>query len=422
MTNQAIGWMSQQQSLTPDKPFYMYYATGATHAPHHAPKEYIDKYKGKFSQGWDKLREETLERQKKLGIVPQNTALAPKPADIKDWDKLTADEKRLFERQMEVFAGFAEHTDHEVGRLVAALEEMGELDNTLFFYVVGDNGASAEGGVIGMYNESTYFNGVPETLDMQLSRINDLGSDKAYNHFAAGWAVAGNTPFTWTKQVASNFGGTRNGMVVHWPQGIKAKNEIRNQFHHVVDVVPTIYEAAGIPAPRMVNGIAQRPIEGVSMIYSFDNATAPDMRKTQYFEIVGNRGVYHDGWFAGTIHKAPWEANPRRKLTEDEWELYHVAEDFSLSANLAAKNPEKLEELKKLFIKEAIAYNVLPIDDRSIERFDSKIAGRPDLMNGRKKLTLYPGATRIMENAFINLKNTSYTITADVEITGANQG
>jgi arylsulfatase A-like enzyme len=422
MTNQAIGWMSQQQSLTPDKPFYMYYATGATHAPHHAPKEYIEKYKGKFSQGWDKLREETLERQKKLGIVPQNTALAPKPADIKDWDKLTADEKRLFERQMEVFAGFAEHTDHEVGRLVAALEELGELDNTLFFYVVGDNGASAEGGVIGMYNESTYFNGVPETLDMQLSRINDLGSDKAYNHFAAGWAVAGNTPFTWTKQVASNFGGTRNGMVVHWPQGIKAKNEIRNQFHHVVDVAPTIYEAAGIPAPRMVNGIAQRPIEGVSMIYSFDNATAPDTRKTQYFEIVGNRGVYHDGWFAGTIHKAPWEVNPRRKLTEDDWELYHVAEDFSMSANLAAKNPEKLEELKKLFIKEAIAYNVLPIDDRSIERFDSKVAGRPDLMNGRKKLTLYPGATRIMENAFINLKNTSYTITADVEITGANQG
>lgn len=422
MTNQAIGWMSQQQSLTPDKPFYMYFATGATHAPHHAPKEYIDKYKGKFSQGWDKLREETLERQKKLGIVPQNTALAPKPQAIKDWDKLTGDEKRLFERQMEVFAGFAEHTDYEVGRLVSALEKIGELDNTLFFYIVGDNGSSAEGGMIGMYNESTYFNGVPETLDMQLSRINDLGSDKAYNHFAAGWAVAGNTPFTWTKQVASNFGGTRNGMVVHWPQGIKAKNEIRNQFHHVVDVAPTIYEAAGIPAPRMVNGITQRPMEGVSMIYSFDNATAPDMRKTQYFEIAGNRGVYHDGWFAGTIHKAPWEANPRRKLTEDDWELYHVAEDFSMSANLAAKNPEKLKELKKLFIKEAIAHYVLPIDDRTIERFDSKIAGRPDLMNGRKKLTLYPGATRIMENAFINLKNTSYTITADVEITGANQG
>lgn len=422
MTNQAINWMSQQQSLTPEKPFYMYFATGATHAPHHAPTAFIDKYKGKFSQGWDKLREETLERQKKLGIVPQNTQLAPKPAAIKDWDKLSPDEKRLFERQMEVFAGFAEHTDYEVGRLVAALEEMGELENTLFFYVVGDNGSSAEGGMIGMYNESTYFNGVPETLDMQLSRMKDLGSDKTYNHFAAGWAVAGNTPFTWTKQVASNFGGTRNGMVVHWPKGIKAKNEIRSQFHHVIDVAPTIYEAAGVPAPRMVNGVAQRPMEGVSMLYSFDQPTAPEKRKTQYFEIAGNRGIYHDGWFAGTIHKAPWEDKPRHKLSEDVWELYQVSEDFAMTNNLSAKNPEKLEELKKIFLQEAKAHYVLPIDDRTIERFDSKIAGRPDLMNGRKKLVLYPGATRLMENAFINMKNTSYSVTADVEVIGAGQG
>lgn len=416
MTDQALAWINTQQSLTPDKPFFVYFATGATHAPHHAPKEYIDKYKGKFAQGWDKVREETLERQKKLGIVPENTDLAPKPADIKDWDQLTAEEKHLFERQMEIFAGFAEHTDYEVGRLIAALEERGELDNTLIFYIVGDNGSSAEGGMIGMYNENTYFNGIQETLEMQLDRIDELGSEHTYNHFAAGWAVAGNTPFTWTKQVASNFGGTRNGMVISWPEGITAQGEVRSQFHHVIDVAPTVFEAAGVPAPRMVNGIEQRPMEGISMAYSFDNMTAPDARKTQYFEMIGNRAIYHDGWFAGTIHKAPWEASPRRPLTEDIWELYNVNEDFSQAHDLAAENPGKLEELKKLFLDEAIKYNVLPIDDRSIERLDPAIAGRPDLMNGRTKLTLYEGATGIPENAFINVKNTSLSLTADVEV------
>ncbi len=416
MTDQAIGWMNTQQSLTPEKPFYMYFATGATHAPHHAPKEYVEKYKGKFSQGWDKVREETLARQKALGVVPQNTVLARKPTDIKDWDNLSADEKRLFEKQMEVFAGFAEHTDHEVGRLVAALDQRGELENTLFFYIVGDNGSSAEGGMIGMFNENTYFNGVKETLDMQLKVIDELGSEKAYNHFAAGWAVAGNTPFTWTKQVASNFGGTRNGMVLHWPAGIKTKNEVRSQFHHVIDVAPTIYASAGVPSPKMVNGIEQRPIEGVSMNYSFDNPTAADTRKTQYFEMIGNRAIYHDGWMAGTLHKAPWEAAPRRALQEDVWELYHVDEDFSLANNLAEKNPAKLAELKKKFMDEGLKYNVFPIDDRSIERFNPVIAGRPDLMNGKTKLTLYEGATGIPENAFINVKNTSLSITAEVDV------
>lgn len=422
MTNQAIAWMQTEKSLTPEKPFYMYFATGATHAPHHAPKEYIDKYKGKFHQGWDKLREETLERQKKMGIVPQNTALAPKPADIKDWDKLTPEEQRLFERQMEVFAGFGEHTDHEVGRLIDALTDLGEMDNTLIFYIVGDNGSSAEGGMIGMYNESTYFNGVAETLEMQLAKIDELGSDKTYNHFAAGWAVAGNTPFTWTKQVASNFGGTRNGMVIHWPNGIKAKNEIRSQFHHVIDVAPTIYDCAGLPAPHMVNGIEQRPIEGVSMKYSFDNPNAPDARKTQYFEIAGNRGIYHDGWFAGTVHRAPWEAVPKRGLADDIWELYNVQEDFSMSKNLVSSNAAKLDELKKLFMSEGERYYVLPIDDRGIERFDARTAGRPDLMGGRKSLTLYQGMTRIMENAFINTKNISYKVKADVDISANNTG
>jgi arylsulfatase len=416
MTNQALAWMNTQQSLTPDKPFYLYFATGATHAPHHAPKEYIEKYKGKFSQGWDKLREETLERQKKLGVVPANTKLAPKPDAIKDWDKLTPEEKRLFERQMEVFAGFAEHTDHEIGRLISALEERGELDNTLIFYIVGDNGASAEGGMIGVYNENTYFNGIQETLEMQMNKIDELGTEHTYNHFAAGWAIAGNTPFTWAKQVASNFGGTRNGMVVHWPAGIKSKNEVRSQFHHVIDVAPTIYEAVRIPAPGMVYGIPQRPIEGVSMAYSFDNAQAPDARKTQYFEMIGNRAIYSDGWYAGTIHKAPWEPKPRHPLNEDVWELYNINDDFSQSENLAVKNPAKLEEMKKLFMEEAVKYNVLPIDDRSIERLDPSIAGRPDLMNGRTSLTLYEGAKGIPENAFINVKNTSLTITADIEV------
>jgi arylsulfatase A-like enzyme len=416
MTDQAIGWMNTQQSLTPDKPFYMYFATGATHAPHHAPKEFIDKYKGKFSQGWDKVREETLARQKALGVVPQNTMLAPKPADIKDWGQLNSDEKRLFEKQMEVFAGFGEHTDQQVGRLVDALERRGELDNTVFIYVVGDNGSSAEGGMFGTFNENTYFNGVQESIDMQLKLIDELGSEHAYNHFAAGWAVAGNTPFTWTKQVASNFGGTRNGMVMHWPEGIKSKGEVRSQFHHVIDVAPTIYEAAGVPAPKMVNGIQQRPMEGVSMAYSFDNATAPDARTTQYFEMIGNRAIYHDGWFAATIHKAPWEAQPRRPLAEDVWDLYNVNEDFSLANNIADANPAKVDEMKKKFMDEAAKYNVLPIDDRSIERLDPAIAGRPDLMNGRTKLTLYEGAKGIPENAFINVKNTSLTITAEVDV------
>jgi arylsulfatase len=323
---------------------------------------------------------------------------------------------------MEVFAGFASHTDHEVGRLVDALTAMGQLDNTLIIYQVGDNGSSAEGGMIGMYNEMTYFNGVLETMDMQMAHYDELGGPECFNHFAAGWAVAGNTPFTWTKQVASNFGGTRNGLVMHWPNGIKAKGEVRDQFHHVIDIAPTVFEAAKVPAPRMVNGVEQRPIEGVSMAYSFDDAKAADKRKTQYFEIAGNRGIYHDGWFAGTVHKAPWEGAPRHVLTEDVWELYNVDDDFSMSNDLAAKNATKLKELQDLFTKEAIAHQVLPIDDRTIERFDAKVAGRPDLMDGRKSLTVFPGMVYIPENAFINVKNASVDITAVVEVGAKTSG
>ncbi|MEO8324756.1 MAG: arylsulfatase [Nitrospirota bacterium] len=422
MTNQAIIWIRTQQALTPDKPFYAYFATGATHAPHHVPKDWIAKFKGKFDAGWDTYREETLARQIKLGLVPAGTKLAPKPKDIKDWDTLSADEKKLFSRQMEVFAAFAAHTDHEIGRLEKAIEDLGEKDNTLFLYIVGDNGSSAEGGMAGMFNELTYFNGVHETVADMLKNIDRWGGPETFPHMAAGWAVAGNTPFMWTKQVASNYGGTRNPVVIQWPKGIKAKGEIRSQWHHIVDIAPTVMEAAGLPFPKKVNGTIQKPFEGVSMVYTFDDPDAKSRHTTQYFEIIGNRAIYHEGWLAGTVHKAPWEAAPRVPLAQDKWELYDTTKDFSLTNDLAARNPEKLKEMQELFMKEAVKYNVLPIDDRSIERFDPKIAGRPDLMGDRTSLTLYEGMTGIMENAFINVKNRSLTITANIEVpqNGAN--
>ena len=416
MTNQAIGWMRYQKALTPAKPFFIYFAPGATHAPHHVPKDWIAKYKGKFDQGWDKMREETLARQIKLGVVPPGTPLAPKPEAIKDWDKLSADEKKLFSRQMEIYAAFGEYADTEIGRLVQAIGDMGQLDNTLVFYIVGDNGTSAEGGMSGMFNEYTYFNGVQETVQDVLKHYDALGGPMTYAHMAAGWAVAGDTPFTWTKQVASNFGGTRNGMVVHWPKGIQAKGEVRSQFHHVIDIAPTVLEAANIPEPKSVNGTVQEPIEGVSMAYSFADAKADSHHKTQYFEIYGNRAVYHDGWFAGTIHKAPWEAKPRAKLLDDKWELYDTRKDFSLAQDLSAQNPQKLKEMQDLFIQEAIKNRVLPIDDSVFERVIAKLAGRPDLMDGRTSLTVYPGMKGMSENVFINIKNSSHTITAELDI------
>jgi arylsulfatase A-like enzyme len=414
MTNQAISWIKSQQALTPSKPFYTYFATGATHAPHHVPKDWIAKFKGKFDGGWDKYREETLARQKSLGIIPADAKLAPKPEAIKDWDKLTPDERRLFARQMEVFAAFAAHTDYEIGRVVKAIEDIGAADNTLYFYLVGDNGASAEGGMVGMMNEMTYFNGVQETVADQMKLFDKWGGPETFPHMAAGWAVAGNTPFMWTKQVASNFGGTRNPLVVSWPKGIKARGEQRSQFHHVVDIAPTVLEAAKIPEPKKVNGVVQTPIEGVSMLYSFDDVKAKGRHLTQYFEIAGNRAIYHDGWFAGTVHKAPWEATPRHPLTEDVWELYNVDKDFSQVDNLAATQPAKLKELQAVFMKDAKRYRVLPIDDRTIERFDSKVAGRPDIMGDRKSLTVYEGMKGMTENAFINIKNTSFTVAADI--------
>ena len=422
MTDQAIKWMQSVKSLTPDKPFFLYFAPGATHAPHHVPKPWIAKYQGQFDQGWDRLREETLARQIKLGVVPAGTQLAPKPAAIKDWDKLGADEKKLFARQMEVYAGFGEYADTEIGRLVDAIGDIGQLDNTLVFYIVGDNGASAEGGMNGMFNEMTYFNGVPETVASVLKHYDELGGPNTYSHCAAGWAIAGDTPFSWTKQVCSNYGGTRNGMVVHWPKSIKAKGEIRSQWHHVVDIAPTILEAAGLPEPTTVDGVPQVPIEGTSMLYSFNDAKAKDTHLTQYFEIIGNRAIYHDGWLAGTVHKAPWEPKPRAALADDTWELYNTQADFSLANDLAKQDPAKLKEMQELFLKEAEKYSVLPIDDRSLERFNAALVGRPDLMAGRASLTVYDGMRGMSENVFINTKNRSHTVTAEVNIPkgGAN--
>lgn len=419
MTDKAINWVSAQKSLTPDKPFYMYFAPGATHAPHHAPKDWIERYKGKFSGGWDKLREETFERQKKLGVIPANTKLTPRPREIPAWDDMNAEQKRLFERQMETFAGFAEHTDNEVGRLVAQLEKIGALDNTLFFYIVGDNGSSAEGGPEGTYNEMMALNGIIGKADQMMSHIDEWGGPTTFPHFAIGWAWAGDTPFQWTKQIASHFGGTRNGMVLHWPKGIKAKGEIRSQFHHVIDVAPTALEAAKIPQPKTVNGVVQRPMDGISMLYSADNAKAPDRRTTQYFEMFGNRGIYHQGWVACTRHSIPWLLVANPPLKDDVWELYNVAEDFSEADNLAAQNPAKLKELQAVFMKEAERNHVLPIDDRRSERFNPAIAGRPDLLGGRKSLTVYPGMTGMMENAFINVKGVHHTIEAEVDLKDA---
>jgi len=422
MTNNAISWVRFQQALTPDKPFFMYFATGACHAPHHAPKEWIDKYKGKFDEGWDKLREETLAKQKQLGLVPQNVKLAPKPTDIKDWDKLSVDEKKLFARQMEVYAGFAEHTDHEVGRLVSAIEDLGEMDNTLFLYVVGDNGASAEGQMLGMYNEMTYFNGVPETVPDMMKHIDEWGGPSTYPHYAAGWAVALDAPFAWTKQVASDFGGTRNAMVAHWPAGIKAKGEIRSQFTHAIDIAPTVFEVCHVPAPTTVNGIKQDPIEGTSFLYSFDDAGAKEKHTTQYFEMFGNRAIYKDGWYARTIHRAAWNSKPYTSLTGDKWELYNSNEDFSLSTDVASQNTDKLKELQALFMSEAEKYHVLPIDDRLLIRTDAKAVGRPDVMGERTSITYGEGMKGMAVDIFINTRNTSYTMTADVEVAANGNG
>ncbi len=416
MADHAINWIRTQNAMAPNKPFFAYYTTGTAHAPHHAPKDWIAKFKGQFDQGWDKVREETLERQKKMGIAPENTVLTPRPKEIPAWDSLTPAQKKLYAHMMEVYAAALAHCDHEIGRVIDAVKETGELDNTLIIFIQGDNGASAEGTLQGLSNEvGVAANGVVESEAYLTSVMDQLGGPTTYNHYPVGWAHAMCTPFQWTKQVASHFGGTRNGLVISWPERIKAKGEIRSQFHHVIDIVPTICEATGIPFPDVMNGVGQKPVEGVSMVYAFDKADAPSAHTTQYFEMLANRAVYHDGWVACTTPmRLPWMAGTESSPDDFKWELYHVAEDFSESKDLAAENPAKLKELQAVFDTEAKKYDVYPLDASFIARVDPAI--RPSLTRGRTEFTYYPGMIRIPEGTTPNVKNTSYSMTAEVEI------
>ena len=334
-----------------------------------------------FDDGWDALRERTLAKQKELGVIPPEAELTERPDEIPAWDDMPDDLKPVLARQMEVYAGFLEHTDHHIGRLLDALGELAILENTLVYYIIGDNGASAEGSPTGCFNELVVLNGAfgLETTEFMVSKIDDFGTPEAYNHYAVGWAHAMDTPYQWTKQIASHWGGTRNGTIVHWPNGIKAKGEIRSQFHHVIDVAPTVLEAAGLPAPLSVNGVQQRPLEGVSMAYTFDDAEAADRHTTQYFEMFCNRGIYHEGWTAVTRHSIPWVGTEMPAFDDDVWELYGP-DDWTQAYDLADDNPEKLRELQRQFIIEAGKYNVLPLDDRRYERFNAEMAGRPQLV------------------------------------------
>ncbi len=420
MANKAISWIRQQNSLAPDKPFFAYYAPGLTHAPHHAPEEWIARFKGQFDQGWDKLREETFARQQKAGVVPAGTKLTARPKEIPAWDSLTADQKRLYARMMEVYAASLSYVDYNIGRVIEAVRETGELDNTLIIYQMGDNGASGEGTLNGLANEvGVAANGVDESVPYLLSVMDELGGPTTYNHYPVGWAHAMDTPFQWTKQVASHFGGTRNGLVVSWPKRIKQTGQVRSQFSSVIDITPTILEAAGVTAPTMINGVKQTPIEGFSLVYSFDDAKAATHHKSQYFELMANRGIYEDGWMANTAPlKLPWAKvaldAPTPNPDDFQWELYHIAEDFSQSNNLAAQNPAKLKELQGAFEREAKKYNVYPLDSSLAERADVRL--RPSLTRGRNTFTYYPGTIRVPEGAAPDTKNKSYSVSADVDI------
>jgi arylsulfatase A-like enzyme len=417
MTDRAIGWIRQQKVLMADKPFFAYFAPGATHAPHHVPSEWSDRYKGRFDDGWDRLRERTLARQKELGVVPADAELTARPAEIPAWEDMPEPLKPVLARQMEVYAGFLEHTDHHVGRLIDALADLGVLDDTLIYYMIGDNGASAEGTINGSFNELLMLNGVSslETAEFMAARIDKFGTPEAYNHYAVGWAHAMDAPYQWTKQVASHWGGTRNGTIVHWPQGIQARGELRSQFHHVIDIAATVLEVADLPHPTMVNGVQQMPLHGVSMVYSFDDANAPERRETQYFEMFCNRGIYHQGWTAVTRHSTPWVAVAELPTFDDDvWELYGP-DDWTQAHDIATDNPEKLHELQRLFLLEASRNNVFPLDDRRVERFNPDMAGRPQLIHGRSQL-LFGGMGRLSENSVVGIKNRSHALTAQVVV------
>ncbi len=417
MTDHAIDWVRQQKALMPDKPFFVYWAPGATHAPHHVPEEWSGKYKGRFDDGWDAQRERTFARQKEIGVIPDDAELTARHQQIPGWDETPDDLKPILARQMEVYAGFLEHTDHHLGRLIDAVDDLGVLDNTLIYYVIGDNGASGEGTLNGTFNELMSLNGALdiETTELMASRIDAFGSPAAFNHYAVGWAHAMDTPYQWTKQVASHWGGTRNGTIVHWPAGFHAQGEVRSQFHHVIDIAATVLDVAALPEPQEVNGVAQMPLHGVSMRYSFDDPGADDERRTQYFEMFVNRGIYHEGWTACTRHSTPWTLgeNPP-DIADDVWELYGP-DDWTQANNIAAGNPEKLAELQRLFMIEGTRFNVFPLDDRRAERFNSDLAGRPTLIQGQSQL-LFRGMKRISESSVLNIKNKSHAVTAEIVV------
>jgi arylsulfatase len=416
LADHAIGWVRQQQALTPDRPFFLYFAPGATHAPHHVPKEWADRYKGRFDAGWDVLRSETFERQKQLGVIPADCELTARHEEIPGWDAMDEQLKPVLARQMEVYAGFLAYADHHTGRLIDAIEALGLLEDTLVYFIIGDNGASAEGSLQGTLNELTIAEapGV-ETPEYLMENIDKLGGPEVYNHYAVGWAHAMNTPYQWTKQVASHWGGTRNGTIVHWPNGIEASGQVRNQFHHVIDLAPTVLDCAGLPEPTQVHGVTQHPMEGVSMRYSFDNAAAAERHETQYFEMFCNRGVYHKGWSAVTKHRTPWEMHVSIAFDDDVWELYDGTKDWTQAHDLAAEMPDKLHELQRLFLIEAAKHNVLPLDDRVVERVNPDMAGRPTLVKGNTQL-LFDGMIGVQENCMLNLKNKSHSVTAEVVI------
>jgi arylsulfatase len=422
MTDKAIKWVRQQKALMGDKPFFAYFAPGATHAPHHVPKEWADKYAGRFDDGWDALRERTFARQKALGVIPQDAELTRRHAEIPAWAEMPEALKPVLRRQMEVYAGFLEHADHQVGRLIDALADLEVLEDTLVYYIIGDNGASAEGTLNGTFNEMINFNGAAalETPEFLTERLDALGGPDSYNHFAVGWAHAMDTPYQWTKQVASHFGGTRNGTIVHWPKGGAAGGELRHQFAHVIDVAPTVLEAAGLPHPVSVNGVQQLPLHGVSMAYSFADAGAAERHETQYFEMFGNRGIYHRGWTAVTKHKTPWVlvGGAMPAFDDDVWELYDTTTDWSQARDLAKAQPEKLHELQRLWLVEATRYGVLPLDDRAAERLNPDAAGRPTLITGTSQL-LFGGMGRLSESSVIDIKNKSHSVTAEVVVPDA---
>jgi arylsulfatase A-like enzyme len=417
LADHAISWVRSQKALMPDKPFFMYFAPGATHAPHHVPKEWADRYRGQFAHGWDRQRELTFARQKELGVIPAEAELTERHAEIPAWDDMAEELKPILEREMEIYAGFLSHTDHHVGRLLDAIEQLGVMDDTLVYVIIGDNGASAEGTHQGSFNEMINFNAMAalETPAFMAERLDKFGGPESYNHYAVGWAWAMDTPFQWTKQVASHWGGTRNGTIVHWPRGIKARGELRSQFCHVIDVAPTVLEAAGIPEPTMVNGVTQSPYEGTSMRYSFDDAGALERHDLQYFEMFGNRGVYFQGWSAVTKHRTPWllGAVELPAFDDDVWELYDGSTDYSQAHDLARQHPDKLHELQRLWLIEATKYNVIPLDDRTAERVNADLAGRPQLIRGDTQV-FYPGMIRLSENSVLNIKNKSFSVTAEV--------